>query len=372
VDGAPGAGTGEKRAGREQPQREREPDTFRLRLALSASDGLVLAALGDAVGWPIALGGSQSVVDAMADELRRRGGRIVTGPRIDSLRELPRARAVLLDLTPPGCCGSPRARSPPATPAACARTGSAAPRARSTSPWPVRCRGRRRAVNSPAPCTWWVPARRRWPPNAMSPPGGTPRGRTCSPSSPASWAPHGHPSAGTPCPPTRTCRTAPRGTSATRWPGRWSASRRASVTGRRSAPVARSIASPDAAVRRDASSAVGPAHAFDRRALGADAATLAPDAARRRRERIGPTTRRSDTAHRPDSGLVEPGPRAADVTPPGRHPEPLPRVAGAVAGLPRGPDGSPASALTLTAFVLGTCTVVGAHDQAKAAPASGR
>jgi phytoene dehydrogenase-like protein len=67
-----------------------------------AGVGLVLAALGHAVGWPIPVGGSQSIVDAMAAELRRRGGRITTGTRIDSLDALPRSRAVLLDLTPRG------------------------------------------------------------------------------------------------------------------------------------------------------------------------------------------------------------------------------------------------------------------------------
>ncbi|MGW3651212.1 phytoene desaturase family protein [Streptomyces sp. NPDC000878] len=72
------------------------------RAPVPAAVGLVLAALGHAVGWPIPIGGSQTIVDAMAAELRRRGGRIVTGRRIGSLSELPRARAVLLDLAPAG------------------------------------------------------------------------------------------------------------------------------------------------------------------------------------------------------------------------------------------------------------------------------
>ncbi|MFI2629556.1 phytoene desaturase family protein [Streptomyces collinus] len=67
-----------------------------------AGVGLVLAALGHAVGWPIPLGGSQAIADAMAAELRRRGGRIITGRHIGSLSELPRSRAVLLDVTPAG------------------------------------------------------------------------------------------------------------------------------------------------------------------------------------------------------------------------------------------------------------------------------
>ncbi|MCP2308339.1 phytoene desaturase family protein [Kitasatospora paracochleata] len=68
----------------------------------AAGAGLLLAALGHAVGWPIPRGGSQAVADAMAAELTRRGGRIVTGHRVDSLTDLPRARAVLLDTSPAG------------------------------------------------------------------------------------------------------------------------------------------------------------------------------------------------------------------------------------------------------------------------------
>jgi len=67
-----------------------------------AGAGLLLATLAHAVGWPIPRGGSQSIVDAMAAELRRLGGRIVTGHRVDTLAELPPARAVLLDVAPRG------------------------------------------------------------------------------------------------------------------------------------------------------------------------------------------------------------------------------------------------------------------------------
>ncbi|MFD9125166.1 phytoene desaturase family protein [Kitasatospora sp. NPDC059571] len=68
----------------------------------AAGAGLLLAALAHAVGWPVPRGGSQAIADAMAAELRARGGRIVTGHRVGSLDELPEARAVLLDLTPAG------------------------------------------------------------------------------------------------------------------------------------------------------------------------------------------------------------------------------------------------------------------------------
>jgi len=68
--------------------------------AATASFGLVLAAAGHRVGWPIPAGGSQSLANALASHLRSLGGEIVTDAPVRSLRELPRARTVLLDVTP--------------------------------------------------------------------------------------------------------------------------------------------------------------------------------------------------------------------------------------------------------------------------------
>jgi len=66
----------------------------------AAGVGLLLATLGHAVGWAIPRGGSQSIVDAMAEFVTARGGVIHTGRMVTSLRELPPARATLLDVTP--------------------------------------------------------------------------------------------------------------------------------------------------------------------------------------------------------------------------------------------------------------------------------
>jgi phytoene dehydrogenase-like protein len=63
----------------------------------SAGAGLVLAAHAHARGWPIPLGGSQAIVDALARDLREHGGIIRTGVDVD---ELPESKAVLLDVTP--------------------------------------------------------------------------------------------------------------------------------------------------------------------------------------------------------------------------------------------------------------------------------
>jgi phytoene dehydrogenase-like protein len=66
----------------------------------SAAAGLVLGAFAHIFGWPIARGGSQTVVEAMAAYLRALGGEIVTGVEVTTLRELPNARVVLCDVTP--------------------------------------------------------------------------------------------------------------------------------------------------------------------------------------------------------------------------------------------------------------------------------
>jgi len=66
----------------------------------TASFGLILGILGHAVGWPFPRGGAQHIVEAMAGYLRSLGGTIITGQTVNSLAELPPARAILLDVTP--------------------------------------------------------------------------------------------------------------------------------------------------------------------------------------------------------------------------------------------------------------------------------
>jgi len=71
-----------------------------LEQVITASYGLVTAMLGHAVGWPMARGGSQRIVDALAAHLRSLGGQIETNCMVRSLDELPPARIVMLDITP--------------------------------------------------------------------------------------------------------------------------------------------------------------------------------------------------------------------------------------------------------------------------------
>ncbi|HEU0244153.1 MAG TPA: NAD(P)/FAD-dependent oxidoreductase, partial [Candidatus Limnocylindrales bacterium] len=71
-----------------------------LHAPLSASFGLVLGLLAHAVGWPVAKGGSGAIAAALEAEARGLGVEIETGHRVDSLGDLPAARAYLLDVTP--------------------------------------------------------------------------------------------------------------------------------------------------------------------------------------------------------------------------------------------------------------------------------
>jgi phytoene dehydrogenase-like protein len=77
-----------------------------------AAFGIVLAVSAHAVGWPVARGGSQRIADDLADELRRLGGTIETGRRVQSLAELDGSDLVLLDVTPRGLLALAGSRLP--------------------------------------------------------------------------------------------------------------------------------------------------------------------------------------------------------------------------------------------------------------------
>lgn len=67
---------------------------------LTAAIALLLGSLAHRVGWPIPQGGARALADALVSLLQSSGGEIVTGTLVQDLRDLPRARVVLLDLTP--------------------------------------------------------------------------------------------------------------------------------------------------------------------------------------------------------------------------------------------------------------------------------
>ncbi|MCC5947730.1 MAG: NAD(P)/FAD-dependent oxidoreductase [Nitriliruptoraceae bacterium] len=72
----------------------------RLDAPLTTSVGLLLAAATHVAGWPVAQGGSAAIWRSMAALLEELGGEIVTGHRVRSMADIPRARVVLFDTSP--------------------------------------------------------------------------------------------------------------------------------------------------------------------------------------------------------------------------------------------------------------------------------
>jgi len=66
----------------------------------TAGYGLMLASLAHSVGWPVAVGGSQTIADSLARRLSSLGGEIVTGTVVKSLSDLPPSKVTVLDVTP--------------------------------------------------------------------------------------------------------------------------------------------------------------------------------------------------------------------------------------------------------------------------------
>src|SRR5204863_5678726 len=70
-----------------------------LEAPVSSAFGLVLGLAGHVVGWPIPRGGSQQITNALARYLRDLGGKIEVEHRVDNLKDLPKSRAVMLDVS---------------------------------------------------------------------------------------------------------------------------------------------------------------------------------------------------------------------------------------------------------------------------------
>jgi phytoene dehydrogenase-like protein len=71
--------------------------TLPLPSVAGAAAGLTLATYAHARGWPIPVGGSQAIADAMVADLLAHGGEVVTGTPVESLAELPDSRIVVFD-----------------------------------------------------------------------------------------------------------------------------------------------------------------------------------------------------------------------------------------------------------------------------------
>lgn len=72
----------------------------RLPQLVPSAVGLTLGMVAHTGGWPIPVGGSQAITDALAADLRAHGGKIITDHPIETATDLPPARAYLFDTTP--------------------------------------------------------------------------------------------------------------------------------------------------------------------------------------------------------------------------------------------------------------------------------
>lgn len=71
-----------------------------LHYPLTSAIGLGIITAGHRHGWPVAAGGSQSIIGALAALLGDLGGKIETGTRIDRASQLPPAEVTMFDLEP--------------------------------------------------------------------------------------------------------------------------------------------------------------------------------------------------------------------------------------------------------------------------------
>lgn len=80
----------------------------------TAGVGLVLGLMAHVEGWVLPRGGAQRLANALASYLQSLGGEIVTGVAVNSVDELPPAKAVLCDLSPKPLLRIAGHRFPPA------------------------------------------------------------------------------------------------------------------------------------------------------------------------------------------------------------------------------------------------------------------
>lgn len=71
-----------------------------LTMPTTASFGLVLGIAAHVAGWPFAQGGSGAITSVLVRLLEAAGGELCLGHEVQSLEQLPSARAYLLDVTP--------------------------------------------------------------------------------------------------------------------------------------------------------------------------------------------------------------------------------------------------------------------------------
>lgn len=62
--------------------------------------GVLFGTAAQSTGWPVALGGSQAIVDALVNAVTSLGGKIITDCKVQSLKMVQPAEIIILDMTP--------------------------------------------------------------------------------------------------------------------------------------------------------------------------------------------------------------------------------------------------------------------------------
>ena len=150
---------------------------------LTAAVGLIFCLTAHGRGWPLPRGGSQRIALAMQRYLQALGGEVVAGTRVATLRDIPRSRAILLDVSPRNCAASRGTYCRPRIAAGWRDSVTVRECSKSTGPWTTPSRGRRRRAGGQVRCTW-VERSRRWRRRSRQPGADLPR------SVPSYWSPN--------------------------------------------------------------------------------------------------------------------------------------------------------------------------------------
>ena len=117
---------------------------------VAAGAGIMLATLAHTVGWPVPVGGSQAIADALIDDLRAHGGVLHTDAEVRT----PPSGVVLYDTAPTALLGIYGDRLPVPTQSCCSATPSGLAWPRWTSCSPTRSRGPTRGLPPRRRSTW--------------------------------------------------------------------------------------------------------------------------------------------------------------------------------------------------------------------------